>query len=142
MIEIHPPFREGGMQRSFQVLLLSTAMNDHILILMFQVTTTCVTLPVYLPVLHQSKARKKMVPLAHVHLRGADWYLTISWQLSLLAKENKPEFTKTKYVPQFQKVKTSQQILSRDVHWRKNLHVWDFSSKKVGSYMAADSAAS
>lgn len=93
--------------------------------------TTNAILPIYQPVLHQSWARKRMVPLAHIHLEGADWYLTIIWQLSLLAKENKPELTKTKYVPQFEKFKRSQQILSRDVHWRKNLLVWDCSSKKA-----------
>lgn len=103
--------------------------------------TICATLPIYHPVLHQSKARKRMAPLAPVHLRGADWYLTISWQWSLLAKRNKPELTKTKSVRQAEKIKRSQQILSRDVHWRKNLHVWDCSSKKVRSYMATINAA-
>lgn len=103
--------------------------------------TICATLLIYHPVLHQSKARKRMAPLALVHLRDADWYLTISWQLSLLAKENKPELTKTKPTPRFEKIKRSQQILNRDVHWRKNLHVWDCSNKKVRSYMATFSAA-
>lgn len=103
--------------------------------------TTYATLPIYLLVLHQSKARKRMVPLTHVHLKDEDWYLTISWQLSLLAKENKPKLTKTKYFLQLEKVKRSQQILSRDAYWRKNLHVWDYSSKKVCSSMATVSAA-
>lgn len=115
---------------------------------MFQVMTTSATLPICHPVLHQSWARKRMAPRAHTHLRDAhthlrdaDWYLTISWQFSLLAKQNEPEFTRTKSAPRFEKVKTSQQILSRDGQWRKNLHVWGCSSKKVCSYTAAVNAA-
>lgn len=107
----------------------------------FQVMTTNAILPVYHPVLHQSWARKRMVPLTHTHLGDANWYLTISWQLSLQAKEDKPEFTKTKYVPLFAKVKRSQHILSRDVHQRRNLRVWGCLSKKVRSFTAAVRAA-
>lgn len=104
--------------------------------------TTNATLPVYHPVLHQSWARRRTVPRSHTHRGDANWYLTISWQLrSLRAKEDKPEFTKTKYVPPFKKVQRSRKILSRDVHWRKNPPVWGCLSKKVRSLPAAVSAA-
>lgn len=61
----------------------------------------------------------------------------MSWQLSLRAKKNKTKFTKTKYFPQLRKVKRANQILSRNVHQRRNLDAWDCSSKKVGSSVAA-----
>lgn len=129
------------MQRSFQILLLSTAYRWPIRILIcFRWQPA--TLPRLSPCSPPKQGKKENGPLAHRHQRDADWWLTISWQLSLLAKEKPPEFTKTKYIPQFWKVRTSQPILSRGVRRRRSLHVWDCSKQEVGSFMAAVSAAS